>query len=89
MLWEDWVTGIATAIGSDVTSAGILVSCLFIIAITLIVSLVAKTGFAVLLTGFMSTTIFTVAGWLPYWTILLLVLVVAGMFASQIKRWFG
>lgn len=91
VLWEDYLNNIASYMGVDATSAGIIVSCMITVATVLVATIATKGryGMSTLLIGYLGLTVFTVAGWLPYWIMLMFTLVVAGMYANQIKRWFG
>lgn len=90
MIWEDWITGVGTILGMDVTTAGIVISLLFS-SLFFIVGLLASRrgamGGVFLFIAF--NLIFTLFGWLHYWITLLFVLLTVGLYSRKMTKWFG
>ena len=86
VLWEEWLNNVASAMAIDATSAGIIVSCLFMLSFILLVASLHGGGFAIMFTGLISLILFTVVGWMPIYAMLLLSLVIAGVYSGMILR---
>ena len=83
---------LAEALNISTFSGQILASLIFMLFVLLPVLYLAKTMklsfFAVLLTGGVTLGFLTALGWLPYWVILVVSLVVAYAFANTLKGMF-
>ncbi len=92
MIWQSWIEGVAAALGiGDLAVVGIIVSLVVTIATITIILMAGKGsgGFHVTLAGFSCIILFTVFGWMPYWILLILTLLAAGMLALRLRDWFG
>ena len=83
---------LAEALNISTFSGQILASLIFLLLVMLPVLFLAKTTrlsfFSVLLTGGVTLGFLTALGWLPYWVILIVSMVVAYAFASFLKGMF-
>jgi len=91
MLWEEWISSVAESMNLDVASAALLMSLVFTVSLVLLALLATrgKSNLGILLVGYGSIIFFTVLGWMPYFVLILLILITAGLFASKIRDWFG
>lgn len=91
VLWSDWLDNIASYMGANSTQTGILFSCLVTLGLVM-VTLIATRGkgnMGVMIVGFGSLMFFIVAGWLPIWTLVLLVLAIVGLYTNTIRDMLG
>lgn len=91
MIWEDFITGLTASFGFDsIYTTAMLLSIIFIIVAVFIAALASKGhGPATMLMGFFSLIFFIVLGWMPVWTMLLLVLMIAVGFSGKIRDWLS
>lgn len=90
VIWADYLTSIASAIGTTTTQAGVMFSLIFTIA-TIFVVLVATRGrkpqITMPLSALFPTVLFTFMGWYPVWTGSALALILAIFIAYVFSRW--
>lgn len=91
VLWEEYLDALSGYMGVDSVSGGVIISMMFTISIVIISAIATRGryGIATMLTAYAGLTIFTVAGWLPYWIMLIFTLLVAGLYSQVIMKWFG
>jgi hypothetical protein len=90
MIWQEWITSVANAINIDVATTALLLSLVFTISLVLTALLATrgKSNMGVLIIGYASILFFTVLGWMPYFILLLLVLITAGLYAGWFRDVF-
>lgn len=77
--------------GISIFAAGLIVSALFILFPTMITGLVMKRSantailYAILVVDFVTMGFLVALAWLPYWIFLILCLIIALLFAGQIR----
>ena len=81
----DLPQGLADHIGIDTTSAGIMLAILLIAPFNVCLLLYRKIGTIAIILNFIFLGFFTSIGWVPNWTILLVALILAGLYALKIK----
>jgi len=89
IILEEWVSSVGGQIGLDTATCALLLSLVFTIAIELL-ALLATNGrgnIAHLIIGYACIIFFTTLGWMPYFILLLLILMTAGMYGQQIVKW--
>lgn len=90
VIWSDYLTGIADALGMTATQAGTLLSLIFTICIILVIVIGTKgekAQITIPLGALFPTILFTFIGWLPIWTGSVIALVVAVFIAYVFSRW--
>lgn len=91
VIWDDWLTAAATAMGVTQAQAGIMVSLMAIMSIVIALA-IATRGRRVLevssLTTLMGLILFTYMAWLPLWTGSALALITALFIAKYVGGWF-
>lgn len=78
---------IASLLGIDVFTAGILASLFAMLMFILPVLIFSKNVFAVIIIGLSTMGFLTALTWLPFWLFLIVTLVIALMFAGQMREW--
>ena len=91
VVWADWLTSIALALGTSTTEAGIIFSLAFTIGL-LIVVLISTKGkkpdVTMSFTALFTTIFFTFLGWYPIWVGSVLALVLSILIAKIISGGF-
>jgi len=91
VIWTEYLTSIASALGTSATEAGMIFSLIFTIGL-LLVAVIATKGkkpeITMSLSSFFSTVFFTFIGWYPLWIGSVMALVLALMFAMFISGKF-
>lgn len=77
---------LASAWGITEFAAGLFMSTLLCLAFLFPIAMWKRTSFAPLIIGLGTMSFCIAIGWLPYWIILLVSLMIAAMYASKIKR---
>lgn len=80
-------TGIPLFAGQLLCSAIILF--MFLLPLTILTRKRGSSWLAELIVGFIILGVCIALGWLPYWIMLVICLIVAGMYASKMKNVFG
>jgi len=91
VMWSDWLEAIASGMGSTSSQAGVVISLIFIIGISIFVLIATRgrrSGLTVGLTSLMGLILFTFIGWLPLFTGSLLAIVVSLLLARFVAGWF-
>jgi len=91
VMWSDWLEAIASGMGSTSSQAGVVISLIFIIGISIFVLIATRgrqSGLTVGLTSLMGLILFTFIGWLPLFTGSLLAIVVSLLLAKFVAGWF-
>lgn len=88
VMFEAWLESVGEAIGCSGTLAGYIMAIIFTAALAFLM-IIAKNGFGAFATCFFSTILFLVLGWYPIWVLMILILLVALMYAGKIKGWMG
>jgi hypothetical protein len=78
---------IAGLLGIDIFTAGILASLFVMLMFILPVLIFSKNVFAVIMIGLSTMGFLTALAWLPFWLFLIVTLVIALMFAGQMREW--
>lgn len=90
VIWSDYLTSIASALGTTATQAGVMFSLIFTI-VTIFVVLVATRGrkpqVTMPISALFPTVLFTFMGWYPIWTGSVIALVIAIFIAYVFSRW--
>lgn len=87
--WSEYLANLASYLGTDTVGAGIIVSMLITVTVVFLIAIAGGRSIGSLLGGFLTMIIFTVVGWLPAFIMILIALIVAGLFANQLRKWFG
>jgi len=90
VVWTDYLTSIADAIGTTATEAGLIFSLIFTMGIILVVVIATKgrkPQVTMPLSAFFPTLLFTFMGWYPIWTGSAIALVLAIFIAYVFSRW--
>ena len=91
VIWSDWLTSVAFALGTTSTEAGIMFSLAFTMGL-LVVVLIATRGkkpdVTITFSTLLSTIFFTFIGWYPIWIGSLLALVMSILIAKIISGGF-
>lgn len=77
-------------LGTGAFAGGVVVSAVVILALVLPTALIArgKHGFVPeLIMGFLGLTVCVAIGWLSYWVLLVIALLIAVMFAGTMRDW--
>lgn len=77
---------LASAWGITEFAAGLFMSTLLCLAFLFPIAMWKRTSFAPLIVGFGVMSFCIAIGWLPYWLMLLISLLIASVYASKIKR---
>lgn len=90
-MFEDWIDGVATALGSSTVNAGIFMALMFTTAFILImvVATRGKNMLISLVTSIMLVILFTMMQWLPTWTGGALALALSFLSAIVLSRTSG
>jgi len=90
VVWTDYLTSIADAIGTTATEAGMIFSLIFTMGIIIVVIIATKgrkPQVTMPLSAFFPTILFTFMGWYPIWTGSAIALVLAIFIAYVFSRW--
>ena len=90
VVWTDYLTSIADAIGTTATEAGMIFSLIFTMGIIILVIIATKgrkPQVTMPLSAFFPTLLFTFMGWYPIWTGSAIALVLAIFIAYVFSRW--
>lgn len=89
MLFEPFVESFATMIGSTNSVAGTLLGIVFTMLLSFIglASTRGRSPIGGILIGIMALIVFTIVGWVNYWFLLIIILLIAGLYASSMRRW--
>lgn len=90
VVWTDYLTSIADAIGTSATEAGMIFSLIFTMGIIIVVVIATKgrkPQVTMPLSAFFPTLLFTFMGWYPVWTGSAIALVLAIFIAYVFSRW--
>lgn len=79
---------LASAWGITEFAAGLFMSTLLCLAFLFTIAIWKKTAFAPLIVGIGVMGFCIAIGWLPYWILIAVVMLIAAMSASRIKRMF-
>jgi len=91
VMWGDWLEAVASGMGSTSSQAGVVISLIFIIGISMFILIATrgrKSGLTVGLSSFLGLILFTFIGWLPLFTGSVMAIVVALMMGKFIAGWF-
>lgn len=91
VIWSDWLEAVASGMGSTSSQAGVIISLIFIIGISIFILIATrgrKSGLTVGLSSFLGLILFTFIGWLPLFTGSVLAIVTALLLAKFIAGWF-
>lgn len=91
VMWSDWLEAIASGMGTTTSQAGVVISLIFIIGISIFILIATrgrKSGLTVGLSSFLGLILFTFIGWLPLFTGSVLSIIVALMMAKFLAGWF-
>lgn len=89
MLWESFIEHLSAALSIGNTAVTALIFSLLITSIMiLVISVTTRSQMGTIIMGFMGISFFTVAGWLDPWVLLMLMLIVAGLYAKTVKEVF-
>lgn len=90
VIWTDYLTGIADAIGTTAVEAGVIFSIVLTISTILIVIIGTKgekPQVTVPLSALFPTILFTFMGWYPIWTGSVIALILSIFIAYVFSRW--
>lgn len=90
VVWTDYLTSIADAIGTNATQAGMIFSLIFTMGIIIVVVIGTKgrkPQVTMPLSAFFPIILFTFMGWLPVWTGSVIALVLAIFIGYVFSRW--
>jgi len=90
VVWTDYLTSIADAIGTTTIEAGMIFSLIFTMGIIIVVIIATKgrkPQVTMPLSAFFPTLLFTFMGWYPIWTGSAIALVLAIFIAYVFSRW--
>jgi len=91
VMWSDWLEAIASGMGSTSSQAGVVISLIFIIGISVFILIATrgkKSGLTVGLTSLLGLILFTFIGWLPLFTGSVLAIVISLLMARFVAGWF-
>ena len=91
VMWSDWLEAVASGMGSTSSQAGVIISLIFIIGISMFILIATrgrKSGLTVGLSSFLGLILFTFIGWLPLFTGSVLAIVVSLLLAKFVAGWF-
>lgn len=91
MMFETWLQAVADSMGASLQGAGYIVSCIVILAMSLI-GMIASRGrnlFGSMFLAFITMAIFIVFEWIGYWLLLVWVLLAAALWGDKIATWIG
>ena len=91
VMWSDWLEAVASGMGSTSSQAGVVISLIFIIGISMFILIATrgrKSGLTVGLSSFLGLILFTFIGWLPLFTGSVLAIVVSLLLAKFVAGWF-
>jgi len=90
VVWTDYLTSIADAIGTTATEAGMIFALIFTMGIILVVIIATKgrkPQVTMPLSAFFPTILFTFMGWYPIWVGSVIALILAIFIAYVFSRW--
>ena len=90
VVWTDYLTSIADAIGTTAVEAGMIFSLVCTMGIIIVVVIATKgrkPQVTIPLSVFFPTLLFTFMGWFPVWTGSAIALVLAIFIAYVFSRW--
>ena len=90
VVWTDYLTSIADAIGTTATEAGMIFALVFTMGIIIVVIIATKgrkPQVTMPLSAFFPTILFTFMGWYPLWTGSVIALILAIFIAYVFSRW--
>jgi len=91
VMWSEWLETVASGMGSTISQAGVIISLIFIIGISMFILIATrgrKSGLTVGLSSFLGLILFTFIGWLPLFTGSVLAIVISLLMAKFIAGWF-
>lgn len=91
VMWSEWLEAVASGMGSTSSQAGVIISFIFIIGISMFILIATrgrKSGLTVGLSSFLGLILFTFIGWLPLFTGSVLAIVISLLMAKFIAGWF-
>lgn len=91
VMWSDWLEAAASGMDSTSSQAGVILSLIFIIGISMFILIATrgkKSGMTVGLSSFLGLILFTFIGWLPLFTGSVLAIVMALLLAKFVAGWF-
>lgn len=91
IMWSDWLEAVASGMGSTTSQAGVIISLIFIIGISMFILIATrgrKSGLTVGLSSLLGLILFTFIGWLPLFTGSVLAIVISLMMAKFLAGWF-
>ena len=92
MIWEDWLSHVASALGMSVSQSAIFLSFI-ITAMMIITVLIASKGrgaeITTPITALIMIILFTFMGWLPIWTGSVIALILSLFLGMRIAKMVG
>lgn len=85
MIFEDWITSIAPALGMSTIQAGTFLALVLIAGFVLVVSISTKNLGASVLGAFLGLIVFLFMGWIPVWVGSVMALML-GIYATTFIR---
>ena len=91
MIYEEWINQTSYALGNiGITITANLVALAFVCLIGIIVLILSRGALLVSLVGFILPLFaFVILGWISYWVLIIIVLIVAGLYGRRISGIFG
>ena len=90
VVWSEYLTAIASALGVNAVQAGMMFSLLFtmgVIFVVLIATRGRKPQVTMPISALFPLVLFTFMGWLPIWTGSVLALIISIFIAYVFSRW--
>jgi len=84
---ESLPEALADQLGISDFSGGILTSALFLLMFVLPVAIWRRGFMASLFMCFLTICFEVAVGWLPYWILIMMTLIIAGLYASKLSKW--
>lgn len=84
----DLPSALADQLGITVFSAGLILTALLLFPFNLCLLLWSKGGTITIIINFVFLGFFTSIGWIPNWTVILVALIIAGLYATKLKDVF-
>lgn len=81
-------TDLGNSLGISTTTAGVILAVLLVAPFNICLLLGKKMGTIAIILNFVFLGFFTSIGWIPNWTILLVALIIAGLYAVKAKGVF-
>ena len=82
----DLPNALGDQLGISSFSAGIILTALLLFPFNMVLLLWSKGGTIAIIVNFVFLGFFTSIGWIPNWTVLLVGLIIAGLYATKIKE---